>query len=60
MKSVARLFDPDLTPSARMLAEMKENKVLEVSLQGLWSQVLILANKDIEHTVRVYNPPLEN
>ncbi len=39
---------------------LQGEKVLQVNKQGLWSQVVILANEDIDHTVWVYNPLLEN
>ena len=39
---------------------LQGEKVLEVNKQGLWSQVVILANEDIKHTVWVYNPLLED
>jgi len=39
---------------------LQGDKVLEVNRQGLWSQLVILANEDIDHTVWAYNPLLEN
>jgi len=38
---------------------LQGEKVLEVNKQGLWSQIVILANEDIKNTVWVYNPLLE-
>jgi TPR repeat protein len=39
---------------------LKGEKVLEVNKQGLWSQLVISADKNIDHTVWVYNPLLED
>lgn len=39
---------------------LKGETVLEVNRQGLWSQVVVLGNEDIDQTVWVYNPLLEN
>jgi len=39
---------------------LQGEKVLEVNKQGLWSQIVILADEGIKHTVWVYNPLLEN
>lgn len=39
---------------------LKGEKVLQVNKQGLWSQIVVLANEDLDHTVWVYNPLLEN
>ena len=38
---------------------VKEDLVLELNVQGTWSQIVILDNKAIEKTVWVYNPMLE-
>ncbi len=39
---------------------LKGEKVLEVNRQGLWSQVVVLDKEEMDHTVWVYNPLLEN
>ena len=39
---------------------LKGETVLEVNRQDLWSQVVVLGNEDIDQTVWVYNPLLEN
>ncbi len=39
---------------------LKGEEVLEVNKQGLWSQIVVLANDDIGRTVWVYNPLLED
>ena len=39
---------------------LKGETVLEINRQGQWSQVVILADDDIDRTVWVYNPLLEN
>ena len=39
---------------------LKGEKVLEVNKQGLWSQVVLLSDHDVEQTVWVYNPLLED
>ena len=39
---------------------LKGETVLEIHKQGQWSQVVILGNEDIDRTVWVYNPLLEN
>lgn len=39
---------------------LKGEKVLEVNKQGLWSQVVLLSGHDVEQTVWVYNPLLED
>jgi len=39
---------------------LQGEKVLELSKQGLWSQVVILGNEDIKQTVWVYNPLLQH
>lgn len=39
---------------------LKGEIVLEINRQELWSQVVVLGNEDIDQTVWVYNPLLEN
>jgi len=39
---------------------LKGDKVLELNRQSLWSQVVVLSNENIKHTVWVYNPLLED
>ena len=39
---------------------LKGETVLEVNRQGQWSQVVILGDDDVDRTVWVYNPLLEN
>lgn len=39
---------------------LKGETVLEINKQGQWSQVVVLADEDIDRTVWVYNPLLEN
>ncbi len=39
---------------------LKGATVLEINKQGQWSQVIVLGNENIDRTVWVYNPLLEN
>jgi len=39
---------------------LQDEKVLEVNRQGLWSQLVLLTNKNVDHTVWAYNPLLDN
>jgi TPR repeat protein len=46
---------------AKVVARLlKGEAVLEVNRQGLWSQVIVLTDDDIDHTAWVYNPLLED
>jgi len=46
---------------SEIVTQLKQGeKVLEVNKQGLWSQVVVLVNKNIDHTLWVYNPLLED
>lgn len=46
---------------AKVVARLlKGETVLEINKQGQWSQVIVLADEDIDRTVWVFNPLLEN